>query len=206
MGRRALTTKGLLNKKFKYVLFRDEWAGLIGRRVELRGTWIIFGESGNGKTRFSLALAKYLMGYEKVLYNSMEEGASLTMQKAVKDLEFPLDSRSFLITDNEDLEEMKKRLKKKRPPRIIILDSLQYSMMSKEEYKELKEKHRNKLFIFISHAEGNKPLGSVAEFIQYDSHVKIRVEGYKAFAKSRYGGATPYTIWEKGAKKYYEKK
>ena len=38
----------------------------------------------------------------------------------------------------------------------------------------------------------------------YDADLKIWVEGYVAFSKGRYQGATgEYTIWEKGAYDYW---
>ena len=61
----------------------------------------------------------------------------------------------------------------------------------------------NKLFIFISHADGKNPEGSLAKFVKYDADVKIRVEGYRAMCLSRLGGdKEPYTIWEQGAAQF----
>lgn len=36
----------------------------------------------------------------------------------------------------------------------MIIDSFQYSGLNYKTYKEFKERHPKKLFIFISHAEG----------------------------------------------------
>lgn len=49
--------------------------------------------------------------------------------------------------------------------------------------------------MWISHASGREPLGSVAQSVRYDSNVKIRVESFQAMAQSRYGGGEPYSVW-----------
>jgi hypothetical protein len=49
------------------------------------------------------------------------------------------------------------------------------------------------------------PRGKTAKGIWYDAFVKVRVEGYTAFALSRYTteGSMPFIIWEEGAVKYH---
>ena len=75
--------------------------------------------------------------------------------------------------------------------------------MTKKEYQSLKEEFPNKLFIFISHADGKNPKGALANFVKYDADLKIRVEGYKAMCLSRLGGdKEPYIIWAEGAAQY----
>ena len=45
---------------------------------------------------------------------------------------------------------------------------------------------------------------TAATSVMYDADLKIWVEGYVAFSKGRYQGATgEYTIWEKGAYDYW---
>ena len=69
---------------------------------------------------------------------------------------------------------------------------------------QLKEEFPDKLFVFISHARGKNPKGDAATSVMYDADLKIWVEGYVAFSKGRYQGATgEYTIWEKGAYDYW---
>lgn len=69
---------------------------------------------------------------------------------------------------------------------------------------KLKEEFPDKLFVFISHARGKNPKGDAATSVMYDADLKIWVEGYVAFSKGRYQGATgEYTIWEKGAYDYW---
>ena len=87
---------------------------------------------------------------------------------------------------------------------MVIVDSFQYSGLSYAGYKQLKEEHPGKLFIFISHAEGSRPEGRAAKKVEYDADVKIYVEGFKASCKSRFMDrpGVPFIIWEEGAIKY----
>ena len=60
-----------------------------------------------------------------------------------------------------------------------------------------------KLFIWISHAEGKKPLGTLAAYVEYHADVKIRVEGFKAIIKSRYEGNEDFVINQERAANYW---
>ena len=185
--------------------FQGEWLQAIGK-PEVTGTWIVWGHSGNGKTRFALQLAKYLTTFgKKVAYDSLEEGVSLSMRTAIADCNMQEVARRFVLLDKEPVSELIQRLKCKKSPDVVIIDSLQYSGMNYAEYRSLRDKFRSKLFILVSHAEGSKPQGRVACSIRFDAFVKIWVEGYKAYPMSRYGGGEPYTIWEEGALNYVRK-
>lgn len=198
---RAVSVDELLKMKFKVMKFNGEFKDLLGT-PEKAGTWIIWGKSGNGKTRFTLKLAKYLTNFGKVVYNTLEEGTKLSFQRAVAETDMQSCGNKFLIV-SEPITNLSARLSRQRAPRIAIIDSLQYVKLNKTSYINLVEKHPNVLFIFISHAEGKNPKGTTADAVRYHSDVKIHVEGYKAFATSRYGGGQPFTIWEEGAANYW---
>ena len=101
-------------------------------------------------------------------------------------------------------EEMDERLSKPRSWAFVVIDSFQYTPMSYKEYIAFKERHRNKLLIFVSHADGKRPDGRAASKVMYDASLKIWVEGYKAFSKGRFIGPTgECTIYEEGARKYW---
>lgn len=202
MLKRALTVNEIRKYHAKTVPFEGEWYDTIGV-PELTGAWIIWGRSSNGKTHFALQLAKYLAKFCRTAYNSIEEGLSLSMQKAIAEVGFSDVKRNFVLLDKESIADLKERLKKQRSPQVIIIDSLQYTGLTYAEYKDLRDSFRNKLFIFISHADGQEPKGNVARDVRYDAFVKIRVEGYKAFPQSRYGGGKEYIIWQQGANQYW---
>lgn len=200
---RGYAARELIGMKFPTYDFDGCFYDLIGR-PQTSGTWLVWGHSGNGKTRFTLQLAKYLTRFAKVAYNTMEEGARLTFAKAVRESNMLECGSRFLVLHREPIKTLKTRLSRKHAATVVFIDSLQYSGITKSAYIALKEKYPNVLFVFISHAEGKDPKGSVADFIRYDADVKIRIEGFRAFSISRYTGDTkPYTIYEAGADKYW---
>ena len=201
---RAISVGQLLRKKFKTLPFEGQWADAIGQ-PEANGIWLIWGNSGNGKTRLSLMLAKYLTQFGKVAYDTLEEGARLSFQRAIRQSEFDITPGKFTILNREPMNELIARLQKKKSPDFVIIDSLQYTFLTRRSYFELKQAVPNKLIIFISHAAGKEPDGDLAKKVRFDADVKIYVEGYRAFITSRYGGGEPITIWREGAEAYYGK-
>lgn len=201
--KRAISVAELLKKKFIELPLQGAWRELIGA-PERSGVWIIWGDSFNGKSSFCMQLAKELARHGKINYNAMEEGARKSMQEAMLRNHMKELNGSFAITQ-ESIDEMRERLHKRRSPEITFIDSLQYSELTKPTYKALKAEFPEKLFVFVSHAEGKFPLGRFANFVRYDADVKIRIEGYKAFCMSRlaHGISQPYTIWEEGAREYW---
>ena len=77
------------------------------------------------------------------------------------------------------------------------------------DYINLRKDFPDKLFIFVCHEKHGLPDGKIAEKIRYDSEIKARVEGYKAFITSRYEiaelgeGGADFVIWEQGAQEYW---
>ncbi len=199
--KRALTVNDIKSFKPHKLGFDGEWLRAIGS-PELTGTWIIWGNSANGKTRFALQLAKYLAKFARVAFNSLEEGLSDSLKNGVIATGMTEVQNNILFLDKESIEELKERLRKRRSPDIVIIDSLQYTGLTYEQYKRLRDEFRHKLFIFISHGEGREPKGNVGKSIRYDANVKIAVIGYVAYPQSRYGGGEPYVIWEKGARDF----
>ena len=200
--KRAITVEQLINKKFEVMQFEGVWRDSFGL-PEMSGVWLAWGDSGNGKTRMAIQAAKYITQFGKVAYNTLEEGARLSMKRVIEAENIMEVSQRFMILHREPIEELKVRLRKRKSPHVVFIDSIQYAGLSKREYIEFKEEFEHKLLIFLSHAEGKHPEGRLAKFIRYDADVKLRIEGYKAFIVSRYGGGEDYIIWEEGAAKYW---
>ena len=183
---------------------------------------IVYGASGNGKSSLLMQFVKAVMANEngKVLYISLEEGFEASIQKNVLKHLNPTPNPSpkergieedyagkIEFADYEmTIEKLDAKLSKRKSPQYIVIDSIQYWNISYEQYKWLKQKHPKKSFIFISHSKGKSPDGVTAQKIEYDVSIKVRVEGYVAFVRSRYGGNKPFVIWEDGAKKYWADK
>ena len=210
MGR-SISNKNVLAAQFETAEFTGAYLASFGR-PELRGAWIIWGGSGSGKTTFTLMLCKYLAGFRRVAYDSLEQGLSLSLQKAWERVAMEEAGSNIILLNKEDLPELRARLRKRKSPEIIVIDSVQYlTKFYMQQFKELKAEFPNKLFIFISQADKAEkdPDGYVAKKIRYDADIKIRVEGYKAFVTTRYEdsekgeGGADFIIWEKGAADYW---
>ncbi len=203
--RRTIGVMQLYNKKRKQYEFTGEWARVMGQ-PETNACIFIWGQSGNGKTRFALQLCKYLCSFEKVLVDSLEESDGESIVKAFRETDMhEVDGKIFILAA-EPIEELKQRLRRKKQPRIVVIDSVQYTGMDYRDYIALKEEFKKTMFIFISHATGNDPKGAAAQSIRYDAMIKIQVIGYVAHITSRFGGNQNFLIWPQGAKDYWLKK
>lgn len=203
-GIRAISMHELFTKKYVVMDFKGEWLALMGK-PQCTGAIIIWGQSSNGKTRFAIKFAKYLSNFEKVAYNSIEEGASATLKRAFSESGISIDEKKIHIWDMASLENVKKELSKRKSPNIIFIDSLQHWKISPEEYKSLVTEFRKKLFVFISHADGKDPAEKIGKEVRYDANVKIRVDRFIATVSTRCDGGNgqPYVIWEEKAKELH---
>ena len=200
---RALSVSDVLRMKKETYPFEGVWAEAFGT-PEKNGVWFVWGNSGNGKTSFMLQLCKELSKFGKVAYDSLEEGASLTMKNAFVKMGMQDVARRFVLLDRENMEQLSARLGKHKSPDIVVIDSWQYTHMSFKEYEEFKDRHADKLLIFVSQADGNKPAGRTAVSVMYDASLKIFVSGFRAISKGRYFGSKGYyTIWEERANIYW---
>lgn len=200
---RAVSVNHLYTKKFEILNLSGHFAELMGH-PEKTGSWIIWGDSGNGKTSFACQLCKYLTQFDKVMYNSREEGLSETMRLAFKRTKMEEVAKKIILLDNESTEDMAERLRKQRAAKIVVVDSVQHSRITIPQYKALLKEFKDVLFIWISHEDKKLPKGGVADFIRYDASVKIRVVGFKAFCLSRYKSDTiPYIIAKDKANDYW---
>ena len=202
MGR-ALTVTDLLKVKHESLKFSGAWKDAFGE-PERRGIWFIWGQSGCGKTSFTLQLCKELARFGKVAYDSLEEGDSLSIKNAIMRAGMQDVKSNFVLLNCEKMEDLTERLAKRRSPEFVIIDSFQYTQMSYKDYIKFKEANAQKLIIFISHADGHNPAGRAARSVMYDATLKIWVEGYKAFSKGRFfGDKSEYTIWDERARQYW---
>lgn len=136
--------------------FEGKWEAAFGH-PDRTGVWIIWGESGNGKSSFVMQLAKYLCQWCTVAYDSLEESTGLSFQNTLNRERMEEVNYKFKILDREPMDDLSERLLKRRSPDVVIIDSFQYTGLTYAAYKTLKEKHRNKLLVFVSHCEGEKP-------------------------------------------------
>lgn len=207
-----IPNKAIGKVRFHPVEFEDRWKASFGK-PELKGSWLVYGGSGSGKTTFMLQLAKYLTRFEKVIYDSLEQGLSLSFLKTWERVKMIEVGNKFILVEKENnKEDISKRLQRRKSPNIVIIDSVNYMLdFTRKDYEKLIEEFPKKLFIFVAHERGKQPMGNLANFIKYNSDIKIRVEGYKAFVTTRFEdrekkeGGEPFVIWEQGASEYWAK-
>ena len=198
--KRKLSPKELRNLRQNLLPFEGKWERFMGR-PEDTGTWIVWGQSYNGKTRFVLQLAKYIAELgRKVAVVSLEEGNGQSIRRAFEENCMESVNQRVSLWFDMDLDDLKRELRKQRSPKVVVIDSLQYLGLNYAGYKHLKEEFSDKLLILVSHANSkNDPRGNTAEQVRYDAMVKIQVSCFRAKANSRYGGGEILTIWEEGA-------
>ena len=204
--KKSLSVKDIMSKKYKTIPFTGEFLEAFGQ-PERTGVWIIWGNSGNGKSTFALQLCAELSKHGKVLYNSLEEGSGLTFRNRLADLSESIEKKRFNVI-NEPIEDMSERLLRRRSADFIVIDSFQYSGMTYPQYRKLKDKHADKLLIFVSHAQGSRPAGRSATSVLYDAAQKIFINGFKATTNGRSIGSNggTYIIWEEEATKIHGQK
>ena len=209
MGKQ-IPNKQIGKTKFLAVDFEGEWLKSFGR-PELSGSWLVYGGSGSGKTTFMLQIAKYLTKFSKGAYDSIEQGLTLSFQKAWERTNMiEVGNRFTLIEKESTKKDIWNRMSKRNSPNILIIDSVNYMLgFGQKDYMNLLNNFPNKLFIFVAHEKAKRPMGMIANFIRYNSDIKIHVEGYKAFITTRFEdsekgeGGEPYVIWKEGAEKYW---
>ena len=100
MGK-TIPNKQIGRAVFNTVDFTGKWLASFGR-PELRGSWIVWGGSGSGKTTFMLQLAKYLTNFSKVCYDSIEQGLTLSFRKAWERVNMLEAGNNFALVEKEN--------------------------------------------------------------------------------------------------------
>lgn len=202
---RAFTYTDIERKVFDTLPFTGEWLRHLGE-VERAGSLLIYGGSGHGKTTYALQLMKYLCSFEKCFYNSAEEGMSKSFQRSLKLNNLKVVSGKYTF-QQEDYAQLIARLSRKRQPKIVFIDSVQYLFRrykrnGEDKYFELIKNFPDTLFIWISQMQKNEPKGAIADAIKWDAQSVVRIQDFKAYVeKSRTGGdeITPYVVSQQKA-------
>ncbi|MDP2061331.1 MAG: hypothetical protein U1C58_06175 [Flavobacteriaceae bacterium] len=196
---RAIGITEFLNKKFDAYPFGGNWLKSFGE-PEKNFVMHVCGTSGNGKTEFSVQLAKYMAQFTKVLICSYEQGISKSLQDSLIRNDMSEVSGKVLFTGNEPIHELVLRLKKRASPAVVIIDSLDYMRLTTDQFKFLRKTFPRKSFIVVSWSSGDKPKSQYAKDIEYMSDIKIYVRNFKAYPQSRFGGNQPFIIWDRTPK------
>jgi electron transfer flavoprotein alpha subunit len=208
---KTINLKQLSEKKYTHITgLLEQLSNTLGL-LEDSFDMLIHGPSGNGKTSFTAQLLKELIKSLKCRaeYITYEEGHGMTVQenfihrhKFLEEL-----GNVMQLTEHYTFEELMKRMSRKQSAKIWVIDSLQAAGFTYQQTAELKRKFVNqkkkKIIIYISWSDGKNPNGANAKAVEYYANIKVRVEGFIAFPRSRYGGNMPFVIWEKNARQYW---
>jgi KaiC/GvpD/RAD55 family RecA-like ATPase len=157
-GTRLVSNWELLNRRPKRMGFEGEWLELVGD-PERTGCWILYGGSGCGKTNFAMQVAKYLMQFERVLYNAMEEGAADSLTSAVHNAGIAMNDRRIQYGDRIQLPELIEVLERHKSPNIVVIDTIQFMDISAREFRDLIHRFKQKLFVIVSHVKNGQSEG-----------------------------------------------
>lgn len=194
--KKAIGITDFLNRNFDTYEFTGRWKDSFSE-PEKNFRMIVYGHPGNGKTEFCMQLAKQMAGFTRVLYNSIEQGISKSLQDALKRNKMEEVVGKVIFTDGEDFENMMARLSKPRSPQCVIIDSRDYMDLTTAQFKRMIEAFPKKSFIIVCWEANQKPKGEYGKAIEYMCDIKVHVRQFKAYPRCRYGGNVPYVIWDR---------
>ena len=199
MAKRAYSPKEVLQKTYTTLPWGGEWACAFGY-PSTNETWLIHGPSGSGKSSFVMQLAKELTNYGTVLYVSYEEGVSQSFQQRLQRFHMNEVQGRFRIVTSDTVDELIARLRNRKSPKFVIIDSFQKADWSYEDYTRIRNAFPRKTFIIISQEYKGQPMGKPAGRVKYDAGVKVRCSGYRAYCQGRFipEAGAHYVIWKEG--------
>lgn len=199
--KRALTVSNVLAIRINNIKFKGRFYDVFGN-PQKKSRWLVWGQSGSGKSSFVMQLIKEFAETEKTLLVSLEESLDdENLQDRLRMFKMQDVSKNFTIVD-DNLEELNERLSKRNSPQVIVIDSAPYFFMGYQftDYIDFTRKHKEKTLIFIGHANGQQPKSELEQKIMFDATQKVIVSGYLATNKGRKFGPheTQLVVWEKG--------
>ncbi|MFD2566106.1 hypothetical protein [Pseudotenacibaculum haliotis] len=186
---RALTPKNLFDKKFTSFDFKGIWEQIFGK-PSTSGIWLLYGKEKNGKTWAALLIASYLSTFSKVLYISAEEGTDKEFVESCRRAKIDPKNNNIHFIEYEPIEDLYIRLKKRKAPKIVVLDNLTIynEELKASGMKRLMQDFENILFICVAHEERNKPYTAAAKMASKLAKVIMRVQGLMVIVSGRVPG------------------
>lgn len=175
----VISLSQMKEKNFDIYYFSEEYSNLIGN-PEKNFSAIIYGESGHGKSTWSIDFSNYLaMNFGKLLYNSSEEGFSYSLQNKLS----KYDNENIHISQFKKYKDLKTEIKANKYS-FIVIDSLNDMELTEEQFTELINMGIAIIFILQATKGGNfKGSNKFA----HDTDIRIKLENYKpVLEKSRF--------------------
>lgn len=200
--RRTLSANQVLQVRNDTLQLTGGWHECFGE-IDRTGIVFISGPSTSGKSSAALCFAKELAQFGRTLYISNEEGFRPSFQDRLRRLA-ATDCGRIQFLRHETISGLIERLGKRRAPDFVIVDSLQDTKITRREYELIKRMSARKMFIFISRLEGRRPMGKLAQDIEFDADLKVWVEGGRVISKGRYiGPVGTFDVLEDKARGYW---
>jgi predicted ATP-dependent serine protease len=202
---RSLTTKNLFSiKTEKTIEISHEVLSKAIGHAEAKGIWLIYGAEKNGKTLFTLKLAKALCQNHKVAYISAEEGLDKSFRDAVK-------RAGLTAADNIhwypyiDYQELIEKLQKPKSAQVIFIDNIVVynDVIKPMMIKQLEKNLAGKLIVILGHEERNEPYPATAKMAKKMAKVYVQIKGLKAFVVSRFSKGGNIVIDEEKSTLYW---
>lgn len=197
---RAYSYEDIDRINFPEIKLDEEWKKHLGEPQLGNSHWLVYGGSGHGKTSYVLQAVKQICSHsQKVHYNTSEEGMKKGFKMALK--RNHMKGVTGFNYHQETMDQLTARLIRKRQPKIVVIDSVQYFFrkMRSEHYFDFISQFQDTTFIWISGADGKKPKGKIAEDIYYDADIVVNVTDYQAvIEKNRFEAYEPRIIWQEG--------
>ena len=180
-NQKAIPLESLKNKKFETLPFSDKWEELIGTPAA-NFCMMISGKPGQGKSYFSLELSAYLASnFGTVLFNSSEEGASLSLQNKTNSF----DITNIYLGEAKDVNSLQLLLSNS-PYRFVVIDSVNDMNISPQELRKLRGLHPTKGFICIFQSTKDGSFKGSSKY-EHDADISIIIENRKLqFSKNRF--------------------
>lgn len=182
--REIFSVKALKEKKYQLMELAPEYATLMGQ-PERKFTAIHYGESGSGKSVYTLRFADYFAkNFGKVLYNSHEESVNKTIQDRINN--FNIDAQRLFVANAISFNRMCDYIQKNYY-KLIIIDSVKYMSFTIDQLKELRT-HFSKRQISVVMIDFGSAKGSPAsgKDLIHASDVKMYFKDGTVHSTSRY--------------------
>lgn len=175
----VISLSEMKERNFDIYYFSEEYSSLIGN-PEKNFSAIIYGESGHGKSTWSIDFSNYLAeNFGKLLYNSSEEGFSYSLQNKLAKYH----NDNIRISQFKRYKDLKAEIKANKYS-FIVIDSLNDMELTEEQFTELINMGIAIVFILQATKGGNfKGSNKFA----HDTDIRIKLENYKPILeKSRF--------------------
>jgi hypothetical protein len=176
-SQKAISLESLKKKVFKTLEFTGKWQTLVGT-PEANFCCMVYGKPGQGKSYFTLELSEYLSKhFGQVLFNSSEEGASLSLQNKISNF----DMKHIFLGDAKNINDLQLLLSKS-PYKFVVIDSVNHMNISPEDLRKLRGLHPDKGFICIHQSTKGGDFKGGNEY-EHDADISIRIDNRIAECK-----------------------